>query len=91
MFLQLFTAWAPYTIYWIIWFILPGIVAAYYVYQDGIKRMPLALDIHPKWWALFCFVSGAWAILAYWLMHLSSLAENKYPVKNIDSNDNKKT
>jgi hypothetical protein len=32
-------------------------------YQDGIKRMPLALNIHPGAWALFCFASGAF----YWL------------------------
>ncbi|GAB4303532.1 MAG: hypothetical protein Kow0096_25630 [Thiohalomonadaceae bacterium] len=36
--------------YWLVWFIIPGLAAAYYVYQDGIKRMPLALGVHPGWW-----------------------------------------
>ena len=72
---QLFISWAPYSIYWLIWFILPGGAAAYYAYQDGIKRTPLALNVHPGWWALFCFVSGAWGLLAYWLIEHSTLSK----------------
>lgn len=87
LFIKIFISWAPYTVYWLIWFIVPGIVSAYYVYQDGIKRMPLALNIQPKWWALFCFASGAWAILAYWLMHHSNLTKKEYPVINIDRDE----
>ena len=56
---QMFISWAPYSLYFLIWFIVPGAAATYYVYQDGIKRIPLALNIQPGWWALFCFVSGA--------------------------------
>ena len=85
---QLFISWAPYSIYWLIWFILPGGAAAYYAYQDGIKRTPLALNVHPGWWALFCFVSGAWGLLAYWLIEHSTLSkassENK---SNYNSNE----
>ena len=84
---QLFFSWAPMSLYWLIWFIVPGLVAAYYVYQDGIRRMPLALNVKPKWWALFCFVSGAWGLLAYWLMHHSSLAKKEYPETNINSDE----
>ena len=72
---QLLISWAPMSLYWLIWFIVPGAAAAYYAYQDGIKRMPLAMGVHPGWWALFCFVSGAWGILAYWVMHHSSLVK----------------
>jgi len=73
LFSNLLGAWGPYAVYWLIWFILPGVVAAYYVYQDGIKRMPLTLNIHPVAWALFCFISGAWGILVYWIIEHSSL------------------
>jgi hypothetical protein len=69
----LVSAWAPYAVYWLIWYVVPGGLAAYYVYQDGIKRMPLALNIHPGAWALFCFASGAWGLLAYWIIEHSSL------------------
>lgn len=72
---QLFISWAPMSLYWLVWFIIPGFAAAYYVYQDGVKRLPLAMKIHPGWWALFCFISGAWGLLAYWLMHHSTLAQ----------------
>ena len=72
---QMFISWAPMSLYWLIWFILPGAAAAYYVYQDGVKRMPLALKIHPVWWALFCFTSGAWGVLAYWFMQHSNLQQ----------------
>lgn len=71
------SAWVPYIFYWLFWFILPGAIAAYFVYQDGRKNMPLALDIHPKWWALFCLIGGFWAVLAYWLMHHSTLVKNE--------------
>ena len=84
---QMFFSWVPMILYWLIWFIAPGLVAAYYVNQDGIKRMPLALNVKPKWWVLFCFVSGVWGLLAYWLMHHSSLANKKYPDTNINSDN----
>jgi hypothetical protein len=74
---QVFLSWRPMGLYWLVWFIIPGLVVAYYVYQDGIKRMPLALDIHPGWWALLCFISGAWGALMYWLMHHSTLANRR--------------
>jgi len=73
IFTQIFTAWGFTSLYWLVWYILPGSAAAYYAYQDGKKRRPLALNIHPGWWALFCFVSGAWGLLAYWVMEHSTL------------------
>jgi hypothetical protein len=73
---QMFLSWAPMSLYWLIWFIIPGAAAAYYAWQDGIKRMPLAMGIHPGWWALFCFISGAWGLLAYWVMHHSTLVKS---------------
>lgn len=74
-FLHVLFSWAPISVYWLICFILPGGVSAYYVYQDGIKRMPLALNVHPGWWALICFSSSVWGLLAYWIMQHSSLAK----------------
>jgi len=70
---HLLTSWGPMSLYWLVWFILPGAAAAYYAYQDGIRHTPLALNIHPGWWALFCFVTGAWGLLAYWIMEHSTL------------------
>ena len=68
----LFT-WGPLIVYWIVWLMM-GVASAYYVYQDGIKIMPLKLKVHPGWWALFCLVFSVWGLLAYWVMHHSSLA-----------------
>ena len=37
--------WTPYAVYWGIWFILLGLVAVYYVYQDWSKRNAIGIEI----------------------------------------------
>ena len=73
----LYLSWAPTIIWGFVWYFIPAAVSAFFVFKDASKRKVLALDIPPYAWALLCIPSGIFGLLAYWLMHLSSLAKTK--------------
>lgn len=77
VFSQFLMSWILMSIYWLVFFIIPGAVAAYYVYQDAVARAPLVSIFTPAGWAFFCFISGAWFLLAYWVMHDSTLSDQR--------------
>lgn len=73
----LYFSWAP-TIWWgFVWYFIPAIASAYFAFKDASRQKALALNIPPVVWALVCIPTGVLGLLAYWLMHHSSLAKSE--------------
>ena len=61
-------------LYYIAWVIL-GIIGSVWVYQDAKKLPELFLNSKPIWWAIATILLGSvWVILAYWLIHHSTIS-----------------
>lgn len=63
-----------YVLYYLAWFTL-SLVAAVFVYKDANKLPTLFLNSKPTWWAAATLLLGpVWVILAYWLIHHSTIS-----------------
>lgn len=61
-------------LYYIGWGIL-GLFGAIWIYKDANGLPGLFLNSKPIWWAAACLLLGAvWVVLAYWLIHHSSIS-----------------
>lgn len=52
---------------------LAGIVLGIFVYRDAKKQDNLAMGITPIWWAVMTALEAPLGVLAYWIIHHSSL------------------
>ena len=68
--LSFFLSWGFYIGYYAL-----SIVVSTFVYRDAKKRKNLALNIGPFWWAVITVLEAPLGVLAYWVMHYSSIAK----------------
>ena len=68
---SIFFSWLP----MLLWYGIPAIASAYFVFKDASKNRNLALGIPPIIWAVFCIPTDVLGLLAYWLMHHSSFSK----------------
>ena len=62
---------------WGVWiaYYLAGIIIGVFVYRDAKKREILALNIKPFWWAVITVIEPPLGVLAYWIIHYSSITK----------------
>lgn len=72
----LYLSWGPTILWGFVWYFIPAVASAYFAFKDASKQRALALNIPPLVWVLLCIPSGVLGLLAYWLMHYSSLAKS---------------
>ena len=49
--------------------------AAVAVYRDATERDDLFLRLHPLWWAAMTVIGSITGVVAYWVLHYSSLRQ----------------
>lgn len=69
LFLTFFFSWGTTMAYYAI-----GVVIAVLIHRDARQRERLAMNIAPVWWGAIAVFDPAVGLLAYWVIHYSSIS-----------------